>query len=190
MVETVAYELAEYFSAFTKDGLEMVAVESWLDHAAPHNMYRCAGEDSWVAIACESDAQWLQLIAALRIDSLRDRKFATLTGRLANQEALDELLAASLARRDAAEVFETLQSADVPCSRVMSARDLVTDDHLRARSLFQKVDHPHWGKRALTGLPWRVVGSGVIPLRRTPLLGEHTSEDPQEWWLPSAQPPR
>src|SRR5690606_1843503 len=32
---------------------------------APHGIYRCAGEDQWIAIACESDPEWQSLVAAL-----------------------------------------------------------------------------------------------------------------------------
>jgi hypothetical protein len=34
----------------------------------------------------------------------------------------------------------------------------------------------------LTGLPWRIVGGGEVPITATPLLGADTSDDPARWW--------
>ena len=41
---------------------------------APHGIYRCAGDDNWIALACETDEQWRGLARALGINDepLRD----------------------------------------------------------------------------------------------------------------------
>ncbi len=58
--------------------------------AAPHGAYPCAGEDRWLAIACFTDAEWRALCeVAGHPEWARDDRFATLAGRLANQDALD-----------------------------------------------------------------------------------------------------
>ncbi|MBV8338181.1 MAG: CoA transferase [Alphaproteobacteria bacterium] len=31
------------------------------DHCAPHNAYRCAGDDDWMAIAARADEEWRRL---------------------------------------------------------------------------------------------------------------------------------
>src|SRR3984957_20061522 len=38
---------------------------------APHGIYRCAGDDNWIALACETDDQWRRLASALGINDKR-----------------------------------------------------------------------------------------------------------------------
>ena len=46
---------------------------------APHGIYRCAGDDNWIALACETDDQWRSLARAIGIERLADdQRFATL----------------------------------------------------------------------------------------------------------------
>ncbi len=45
---------------------------------APHGIYRCAGDDNWIALACETDDQWRSLADALGID---DTRFASASDR-------------------------------------------------------------------------------------------------------------
>jgi benzylsuccinate CoA-transferase BbsF subunit len=47
-------------------------------HFAPHNVYRCAGEDRWVAIACETDEHFAALCDVIgRPDLVADPRYAT-----------------------------------------------------------------------------------------------------------------
>jgi crotonobetainyl-CoA:carnitine CoA-transferase CaiB-like acyl-CoA transferase len=74
------------------------------DHA-PHGIYPCAGDDRWVAIACETAAQWRGLCRAVGDAALAsDPRFASLTARLTNCTALEERLSAWTRLRDVAEV--------------------------------------------------------------------------------------
>ena len=183
MTEVVACEFPEFFSALTRDGVEVTAMENRVDHAAPHGIYRCAGDEKWIAIAIESEEQWQRLVAALGEPAdLMGPTLGSMAGRLRSQDQLDVALEKELVRRDRDEMFEALQRAGVPCAPVYSARELVADEHLQIRGLFQTVEHPRWGRRALTGLPWRIVGEGPVEISATPLLGAHTANDPSEWW--------
>lgn len=58
--------------------------------AAPHNMYPCAGEDRWIAIAVETDEQWESLRALLGEPAwARDAEFDSADGRWARRAELD-----------------------------------------------------------------------------------------------------
>ena len=56
--------------------------------AAPQGIYRCAGEDRWIAVTCATEAHW-KALADLAGDCLADPRFATMAGRLAHHDALD-----------------------------------------------------------------------------------------------------
>jgi crotonobetainyl-CoA:carnitine CoA-transferase CaiB-like acyl-CoA transferase len=102
--------------------------------------------------------------------------FETADGRARGQDALDEALDAELARMSKEEAFERLQRAGIACAPVLSATELVEDEHLNARGLFQLVTHPIWGSRRSPGLPWRIDGDGPVAITAPPVLGEYPRE--------------
>lgn len=165
--------------------------EGWMAHAlgnpplkpdgnrdprwAPHGVYRCTGEDRWVAIAVRSDGQWSGLCAALgRADLAGSARLAGAAGRKAHEAELDGVLAAWCAARDRWEATRALQAHGVPAFPCMSSRDLAEDEHLRARGFLATCDHPEVGQRTYIGVPWRLSARPNEPRSRSPLLGEHT----------------
>jgi crotonobetainyl-CoA:carnitine CoA-transferase CaiB-like acyl-CoA transferase len=68
---------------------------------APHGIYRCAGDDRWIAIVAEDEAQWRALCEVLGVAALgQDARFGNLDGRLAAQDDLDAAIeSATRARR-------------------------------------------------------------------------------------------
>ena len=74
----IAERVIEYsMNGFSQKGLERRGNRS--DRMAPHNNYRCAGDDSWVAIAVRSDDEWARLCAVMDAPDLaRDPRFVDL----------------------------------------------------------------------------------------------------------------
>lgn len=183
MVEVIAWQFPEYFSDFSLGGPERSADESRLDHAAPHALFRCAGDDRWLAIAVEGDLEWRRLVEALGSPpTLAEPRFAAHADRLAAQDELETVLGGVLATRDRDEAFDLLQAVGVAAAPVLGAPELARHPHLLERGILQRVTHPVWGSRLLCGLPWQVIGEGPVAIAPPPLLGEHTSDDPGEWW--------
>src|SRR5262249_30599274 len=117
-----------------------------LKPAAPHGAYPCAGEDRWLAIACFTEDEWrgpanpataaewrARKTLAERPDWPADPRFATLAGRLANQDALDALVGGWTRGHDARQLMTALQRVGVPagvCQTTEERCDL--DPQLRA----------------------------------------------------------
>jgi crotonobetainyl-CoA:carnitine CoA-transferase CaiB-like acyl-CoA transferase len=92
--------------------------------AAPHGAYRCLGADRWVAIACFTEAQWRALCeAADHFEWSDDARFATLAARLANQDALDDLVSEWAGKHDAYDVMARLQAVGVAAGVCQTAED-------------------------------------------------------------------
>ena len=97
--------------------------------AAPHGVYPTAGEDKWLAIACFTDAEWQSLCkVAERPDWSAEERFATLESRLAQQDSLDEAIAAWTRESDGRRLMETLQKASVPAGVCQTAEDRCDND--------------------------------------------------------------
>ncbi len=138
---------------------------------APHNLFRCRGEDSWCAVTVLDDAQWRALARLIGED---DPGLATAAARLHRVEAVEAAVSRWTADRDAEAVMATLQAAGIPAGVVSHARRLVEQDaQLRHRGYWQHLDHPELGRAVYTSPPFRLDGERV-PLTRPPLLGEHT----------------
>src|SRR5207302_2331359 len=72
--------------------------------AAPQGVYRCAGTDSWVAIAVATDEQWEQLRRVLGAPAwARDSALSSADGRRNAHDAIDAELVAWTADRVADE---------------------------------------------------------------------------------------
>jgi benzylsuccinate CoA-transferase BbsF subunit len=143
-------------------------------HAAPHGVYPAAGEDRWVAIAVFDDDQWAGLVKALGGPAWTDDpRFATQEDRYANQDALDEHLAAWTGERDRYEVMERLQAEGVPAGAVQNAQDLdESDPQIAHRGVFFEMDHPVIGPARFEGNPFQFSALEPDNWRSAPLLGE------------------
>jgi crotonobetainyl-CoA:carnitine CoA-transferase CaiB-like acyl-CoA transferase len=143
---------------------------------APHNVYRCAGDDQWVALAVRTDDEWRGLCRVLgNAEWTQDARYASAVGRKAHEDALDAAIESWTLRRTKEEAAITLLQAGVPAAPCVNPQELVEDPHLNARGFIAPVDHPEVGPRRAGSLPWRV--DGAIPgLRRpAPLVGQHTA---------------
>jgi crotonobetainyl-CoA:carnitine CoA-transferase CaiB-like acyl-CoA transferase len=144
---------------------------------APHGIYRTAGEEAWIAIACESDQHWKNLTAALSLDHLaNDQRFADASSRKANEDALDAELSRAIAESDIDDCIQRLRKAGVLVASVNSAPAVMGDSQLQSRDYFVAID------RAVVGThlyPGAVANLPHTPLRDdvpAPLLGEHNRD--------------
>ena len=140
---------------------------------APHNLYRCQGEDEWVAICCSSDKQWEQMATLLGLET---EQFSSQAARKSNEDELDSLIENWTASRDKWQVTELLQEVGVPAMPSLDAQELELDPHLNDRGFIERLEHPLIGKMAHTGIPWLLSAGGNGVRTPAPMLGQHTDE--------------
>jgi crotonobetainyl-CoA:carnitine CoA-transferase CaiB-like acyl-CoA transferase len=148
--------------------------KSMYGDAAPHGVYPTKGEDKWIALAVENDAQWRALAAAFGSESwCRDLRFASGAARKQNQDSLDALVAEKTRTEDAHELMHRLQAQGVPAAAAQDAEDLLDHDpQLALRNVYFTADHPVIGPARFEGIPVRFSRSGPLNWRSSPLLGE------------------
>lgn len=104
-----------------------------------------------------------------------DPRFARNADRLANREALMQLLRPLFASESSAEVLRRLRACDVPCAPVNDYAAVAADPQVRLRGLLGHVDHPQLGSIPFIRNPVRP--GDAEPLHgAVPLLGEHTDQ--------------
>ncbi len=73
------------------------------------------------------------------------------------------------------EAVDILRKFDIPCSPVMSMKELSVDPSLRASGTIAEVDHKERGKYLTVGSPIKF-SDMTVEITGSPLLGEHTDE--------------
>ncbi|MFC5952719.1 CoA transferase [Pseudonocardia lutea] len=145
--------------------------------AAPHGTFRCAGEDEWVAIACEDDAQFAALAVVLGAPELADDpRFASLAARRVHEDALEALVTAWTSQRTPAEAARALQAKGVGAEAVARVDEVYRSPVLEARGFFPETVHAVIGTRRLPSVGWLASRSAMGPQGAAPALGQHTRE--------------
>lgn len=147
---------------------------------APHNIYPCAGEDEWIAIAVESNADWQAMCLEIgemgAADLGEDSRFANAASRKANESALDEMVTSWTSAQESSELERRLLAVGIDAARVNPMYDLFAgpDPYLKSSGFIQLVNHQEVGPSWLPGAPWRFSGPEDRTLRPSPCVGQHS----------------
>ncbi|MGD9764791.1 MAG: CaiB/BaiF CoA transferase family protein [Candidatus Binatia bacterium] len=172
--EAMAAVVAEGFMEFAMNGVQPERRGNRDPLMAPHNCYRCAGEDRWVTIACASEAEWRALAGVIDPALLADSRFADAAARKRHEDALDARIEAWTRTRDRWEVTRALQAVGAAAFPSLSPEDLANDPHLDARGFLARLPHAEVGTRIHAGIPWLLERSPNSIRSAAPLLGAHT----------------
>lgn len=166
--------LGETVLDYTMNGRVQTSLGNRHPYMAPHGVYRCEGEDRWVAIAVSSDDEWRGLCLAMGNPQwCLDARFSTALGRWKHQEALDDYVQDWTQQRKPSEAMQLLQARGVPAGAVMDDSDLSSDPQMEEQGFFQLMEHEDTGAHSYPGLMWAMANTPNF-LRLPPCrLGEH-----------------
>ena len=156
---------------YTTNGRVMSARGNAHPHYAPSGVYRCAGDDRWIAIAAPDDAVFAALDRVAGRAWTSDPRFATADDRHEHAEALDDAVAAWTAGLDRDELETRLIEAGVPAHRVCESRDAFEDPQLAARGHFVTLDYGECGQVPYENARVRFSATSA-ELRPCPTLGQ------------------
>lgn len=158
------------------------------DRFAPHGVYRCAGTDRWVAIACQDDADWPRLAAVAGLGELAaDPALRTLDGRLARRRELDDRLSAWTAGLGQYDVARRLQAVGVSAAPVLANWQILADPHIHASGFYRMVAHPEVGVNPTSSWPWTFSATPAAIRRHAPLFGQDNRQVLAELGLSDAE---
>ena len=169
--------LAEGVIEWTWNGRDVGPVGNTHRFLAPHGIYPTLGGDQWIAIACDSDAQWQALArAAGRLEWLEREDFATAAGRRAARHAIDAEIGAWTAGEDKRELAERLQAAGVPAFPVLDGMEVIAEPMLRARRAEFERPPEFPADELLNGVGWHLSKTPPRLRRAAPAFGAHNVE--------------
>ncbi len=141
---------------------------------APHNCYRCRGDDKWVSIAVATDEEWQAFCnAAGHPEWASDERFSDTYSRWKNERELNDLIGEWTVNYTHYEVTEILQKAGVAAMPSFSNEEIFSDPHFKARELAVEVEHPSMGKQVVLGPPWRLSETPARVTKSAPTMGEN-----------------
>jgi benzylsuccinate CoA-transferase BbsF subunit len=147
-------------------------------YAAPHNAYRCLGEDRWCVIAVFTDQEWQSFCQVIGNPLWTNYpKFANLITRKEHEAELDKWIEEWTVERKAEEVMVLMQDAGVPAGVVETGEDLLEHDiQLKHRHTFVELEHPEVGHYRSQAGAFFKLSKAPLDIDRAPLLGEHNEE--------------
>ena len=183
MLDTIVNVVSEQVLTYEATGEVLGRMGNRSRFAAPQGLYACEGTERWLAISVATDEQWRSLCEVLGAPALSgDAGLASLDGRVAQHDRLDEVLADWCALRTPESAEAVLISTGVPASAAVDGRLMHGHPQLGARQFFNDLHHPVAGTHGLPGFPFRfdplTGGPAFTPwaTRVAPCLGEHNDE--------------
>ena len=181
MTEVLATLLPEAVMEYTLDGMEPERVGNRHQYKVPHNVFRCQGQEKWVAISVESDAQFQALAQVAGIPGWADdHRFANAEARLKHQDELEPLIQEWTMGLQVEDVVQILQLSGVPAGPVLDSAQVLADPHMINRGFVQSPNHREVGQRPMGTFSWNVDGDRPGVPMTAPLLGEHNRKVVQE----------
>jgi crotonobetainyl-CoA:carnitine CoA-transferase CaiB-like acyl-CoA transferase len=142
---------------------------------APQGAYPVLGDDRWLALSVQSDAEWTSLCRVMqRPDLMADHRFFNEEGRRAHHDSLDAEISGWTINRAADATAALLQAEGIAATPTLEPHEVVRDPHLRARSFLGEVERVDgMGTFTSPATPWLIDGWRPHALSRPPTLGEH-----------------
>ncbi|RAP60099.1 acetyl-CoA acetyltransferase [Achromobacter sp. HZ01] len=150
--------------------------EAGYPRALTPNRRPCRTADGHICLMPYTDAHWRGFfIAAGRPDLAEDPRFADISARTRNIEALYELQAGIVAAHDTAYWLALCERLEIPAARINRLQDLENDPHLQSVDFFVPLESACGSRYRFVRNPVRMQHSQVPPAM-PPRLGEHTRE--------------
>ena len=145
-------------------------------YAAPGNVYRTR-DGHWASIAASTQSIYERLCRALgRGDLVDDPRFASNPARVAHRDALDEIIAAEVAKHTIDALRAVLDDHEVGFSPVYTIEDVFADPQVAAREAIVTVDDDELGPVRMQGVVPRFSRTPGRVVRAGPALGENNDD--------------
>ena len=134
-------------------------------------------DGDWFILGVGSDNVWRAFCAHVGRDDLAsDPRFASNVERIANYEALLPAVRAIIREKTSDQWLTELRAAGVPCGRINSVAEALSDPHVIERGMIVELEHPALGLVKSLATPVHLADTPLVYHRHPPRLGEHSDE--------------
>jgi formyl-CoA transferase len=142
---------------------------------APANVYPCL--DGWVYAGVLLDTHWVRLAELLGRPELgKHPDYATIPGRVARREELDQMMAEFCKARTRDQVIDAIAGIGLGAEKVLTPGEMVQDQHVQARDTIQAATQPSGAVVKTEGPPAKMSRTPVRVRCVAAPHGWHTDE--------------
>ena len=142
---------------------------------SPHGLFRCAGDDRWLALSARNTVDWLEICRVIGRDDLASRDdLRTLAGRKAAEDEIEAAITAWTCGQGVWQATASFEAVGVPAGPNEDIEDLVETDP-SMQGFFHEFDHPVGIRFMAQNQPFLWNGER-LPIRRAPFFGEHNEQ--------------
>ena len=105
-----------------------------------------------------------------------DPRFVTNAQRVANRDALEDLITSVTRTKTTAEWLQVLEGSGMPYAAINDVQQTMGHPHVLARGMVKEVDHPACGRVKLVNTPVKYSEAEPGVRMPPPMLGQHTDE--------------
>ena len=136
-----------------------------------------ASDGDWFILGVGSDNVWAAFCRHVgREDLAADPRFASNADRIANYEALLPAVREIIRAKPCDQWLTELRAAGVPCGRINTVAEALTDPHVIERGFIVELEHPALGIVKSLATPVHLSDTPLNYRRHPPRLGEHSDE--------------
>lgn len=133
--------------------------------------------DGYVIFAVGNQRLWETFVKTLNREDLNnDPRFADMKSRNQHPAELKEILENITRQRTTEEWVKVMEDAGVPCGRIRTIDQVLSDPHVDIREMVVEKEHPKAGMIKLTGVPTKLSLTPGEVSSPPPTLGQHTEE--------------
>ncbi len=134
-------------------------------------------DGDWFILGVGSDNVWQSFCRHVgREDLANDPRFATNVERIANYEALLPAVREIIRGKTSEQWLTELRAAGVPCGRINTVAEALSDPHVIERGMIVELEHPALGLVKSLATPVHLADTPLVYHRHPPRLGEHSDE--------------
>ena len=175
LYETAIGYLAYHITGYLGSGAVPSGEGTAFPSIAPYQAFQT--RDGRLMVAAGNDRLFAALAEAVGLTELAaDGRFATNADRVANREALAELLEERFQAEDRATWLERLERAGVPAAPVQDVAEVAAAEQTQALGILQPLPHPAVPGLVTPALPVSVDGERILHRSPPPELGAHSAE--------------
>ncbi len=183
LYETAAWWLSYHVEGYLATGVSPQRQGNETPFVAPYEVFATADGD--LMVTAGNDRLFVSLCRVLDLPGLpEDPTYTHNADRVANRTTLHELLEDRFKKRAAAEWEVLLGAETIPCSRVRSVADLVSDPQLDSLEMLVDIPHPDIPDLRVVDIPLTLDGKRATHRLPPPRLGEQTTAILEELGLP------
>jgi crotonobetainyl-CoA:carnitine CoA-transferase CaiB-like acyl-CoA transferase len=151
LVEPLARLVEQATLAYDQLGQVQGRTGNRADASAPRNAYRTS-DDRWIAISSASSSVAARVYRAIDRADLAERPdYVEPIPRQQRADEIDALVAAWIRGHTLEHAMKVFLAGDVAAAPIYDARQLMDDEHLRARGTFVTVEDPELGTATVQG---------------------------------------